>query len=53
VYSKQKAAMVERFNRTLKTRMWRVFTRRGSYKWLDIEQDLVDSYNHTKHSGYL
>ena len=32
VYSKQKAAMVERFNKTLKTHMWHVFTKCGSYK---------------------
>ena len=51
VYSKQKAAMVERFNKTLKTRMWRVFTKHGNYKWLDVLPDLVDSYNHTKHSA--
>ena len=43
--------MVERFNRTLKTKMLRVFTRRGTYKWLDILPDLIYSYNHTRHSG--
>ena len=51
VFSKMKAAMVERFNQTLKTKMWRAFTKQGSYKWLDIVQDLVDSYNRTKHSA--
>jgi hypothetical protein len=30
--------------------MWRVFTKRGTYKWLDIIPDLVDSYNRSKHS---
>ena len=29
--------------------MWRVFTRRGSYKWIDIVDDLVDSYNNSYH----
>lgn len=49
VKSQFKAAMVERFNRTLKTRMWRVFTHRGNYRWLDILQSLVDAYNHSYH----
>ena len=51
MYSKQKAMIVKRFNKTLKTHMWHVFTRHGSYKWIDILQDLVDSYNQTKHSA--
>ena len=49
VYSEQKAAIIERFNRTLKTRMFRYFTSRGSHRWVDILQDLIDGYNNTKH----
>lgn len=49
VYSDQKAAIVERFNRTLKTRMFRYFTARGSHRWVDILQDLIDGYNKSKH----
>ena len=48
-YSDRKNAIVERFNRTLKTRMFRAFTARGSHKWIDIVQDLVAGYNKTKH----
>ena len=51
VYSEQKAAIVERFNRTLKGRMFRYFTSRGSHRWVDILQDLIDGYNATKHSS--
>ena len=51
VYSDNKNAIVERFNRTLKTRMFRAFTKRGSHKWIDIVQDLVSGYNKTKHSS--
>ena len=51
VHSKMKAAMVEWFNKTLKTCMWHVFTTRGNYKWIDVVQDLVDSYNSTVHSA--
>ncbi|XP_053592992.1 uncharacterized protein LOC128667351 [Microplitis demolitor] len=29
--------------------MWREFTARGNYKWIDILEDLIDNCNHTKH----
>lgn len=45
----KKAAIVERFNRTLKSKMWRMFSYRGSYKWIDILQNLIDEYNDSKH----
>jgi len=48
-FGEKKAACVERFNRTLKTKMWREFTARGSYKWIDILYDLVQDYNNSKH----
>ena len=49
VYSDHKCAIVERFNRTLKTRMYRSFTARGSHRWVDILQDLIDGYNKSQH----
>lgn len=49
IASPLKAAVVERFNRTLKDRMWRMFTKQGSYKWLDILPKLVHSYNNSPH----
>ena len=51
VYSDRKCAIVERFNRTLKTRMYRSFTARGSHKWIDVLQELVIGYNKTRHSS--
>ncbi len=51
VYSQHKAALVERFNRTLKGKMHRAFTHFGNYKWLHILDDLVDSYNKTQHTS--
>lgn len=48
-YSSKKAAIVERFNRTLKNNMWKQFSLRGSFKWIDILQTLVSNYNNTKH----
>ena len=51
VYSEQKAAIIERFNRTLKERMFRHFTSQGSHRWVDVLQDLIDGYNKTVHSS--
>ena len=41
--------IVERFNRTLKTSMWKYFYSKGTYTWVDILDDLTDNYNHSKH----
>lgn len=46
-----KAAVAERFNRTLKQRMWKYFTARETLKYTDVIQDLVDSYNKKTHSS--
>ena len=47
--SERKAAIVERFNRTLKSSMWKYFYSKGTYKWIDVLDDLTRNYNHTKH----
>ena len=44
-YSNMKASIVERFNRTLKTWMFKKFSLRGNYKWIDILPDLINKYN--------
>ena len=44
-----KASVVERFNRTLKERLYRYFTAANTYKYLDIVQTLVDEYNVSYH----
>eukprot|EP00116_Pleurobrachia_bachei_P005917 sb/3466179/ len=49
VSSDRKCAIVERVNRTLKTRMFRAFTARGSHRWIDILDKLVAGYNDTYH----
>ena len=49
VYSPRKGAIIERFNRTLKTRMYRAFSARGNRRWIDIVDDLVAGYNNSKH----
>lgn len=47
--SDMKASVVERFNRTLKEKMWRYFTFSGKKKWIDILPDLLKSYNNSYH----
>ena len=44
-YSSLKASIVERFNRTLKE-----FSFQGTYKWINIYQDLIAKYNNTLHN---
>eukprot|EP00112_Aurelia_sp_Birch-Aquarium-sp1_P025091 Seg8179.2 transcript_id=Seg8179.2/GoldUCD/mRNA.D3Y31 product="putative transposon-derived protein F54H12.3" protein_id=Seg8179.2/GoldUCD/D3Y31 len=43
------AAIVERVNRTLKTKMYRYFTVANSCRYLEVLQQLVKSYNNTYH----
>lgn len=51
VKSAYKAALVERFHRTLRARMYRVFTQTKSKRWVDILPNLLHSYNHSKHGA--
>lgn len=44
-----KAACVERFNRTLKTRIFRYFTHRRTNRWIDVLDDFIRSYNDSFH----
>ena len=45
-----KCSVVERFNRTLKSKMFKYFTSKGTRKYVDVLQSLVSSYNDTFHS---
>jgi hypothetical protein len=44
-----KASMVERFNRTLKTKMWRYFTANKTKRYIDVLPQLMNAYNHSMH----
>ena len=46
--SDQKAAVVERFNRIIKTRILTYLSDRGIVSWVSVIQDLVNSYNHSR-----
>ena len=43
-----KAAIVERFNITLKTKMYKYFTFKNTWRYIDVLQQLVE-YNATHH----
>ena len=47
----QKAAVLERFNRAIKIRIWIYLSDRGTVRLVDINQDLVDTYNHLRHQS--
>jgi len=49
VKSQFKAAIVERFNRTLKNKMFSYFTFANTHKWIDILPKLIAGYNKAKH----
>lgn len=48
-FSIKKAAMCERLIKTLKQKLWKKLHMRGSYKWYDLIEGVVQEYNNTKH----
>ena len=52
-FGSKKASIVERFNRTLKTSMWKYFYNEDTNNWLDVLDSLVKNYNNTKHRSIL
>ncbi|KAL7292716.1 hypothetical protein TKK_0013839 [Trichogramma kaykai] len=46
-----KAAIAERFIRTLKERIWRYFTHHRTRRFLDVLPKIVQAYNNTVHSS--
>lgn len=50
-YGEHKASICERFNRTLKSLMWRRLTYEQNDKWIPILPELLHEYNNTKHSA--
>ena len=43
--------MVERVNRTIKTRIQKYFYNHKTKKWIDVYEDVVKNYNNTPHSA--
>lgn len=48
-FSKMKASIVERLNRTILNKLWRQFNLQGSHKWLNLLQPIMKTYNSTFH----
>lgn len=48
-HSEFKASVVERFNRTLRNKLHRIFTHRGSHKYIDVLDKVLHSYNESVH----
>ena len=44
-----KACVVERFNRTLKEKMWKYFTHRNTLKYISVHDSLLKAYNNSYH----
>lgn len=48
-FTTKKAAIAERFNRSLKNLMWKHFSHSGGHKWIKMLPKLIDQYNNTFH----
>ncbi|XP_066157574.1 uncharacterized protein [Euwallacea fornicatus] len=49
-FSITKAAIAERCIRTIKEKLYKLFSLNGNHKWVDILSDVIKKYNETKHS---
>ena len=46
-----KASIAERFNRTLKEKLWRYFTKKNTLRYREPLPYLVHAYNHSYHTS--
>ena len=49
--NEEKSCVVERWNRTMKERMFKYFTASSTRKYVDVIGEMVDNYNTTRHSS--
>ena len=49
--NEEKSTVVERWNRTIKNKMWKQFTIQGNTQYLDMLPTILKQYNNTKHSS--
>ena len=47
--NEEKLSIVERWNKTMKNKMWKMFSANNNDVYWDKLKDLVDDYNNTKH----
>jgi len=50
-HGEHKSAVVERFNRTLKTKKWKRFLAENTRNWVDMLDKLMNDFNNKKHSA--
>ena len=48
-FNEGKAVVIERFNRTLKNKMYKYFTAQNTYTYIDVLQDFINDCNNTEH----
>jgi hypothetical protein len=49
--NEEKSSVVERWNLTMKNRMFKYFTANNTRRYVDVLNDMVSQYNNTKHSA--
>ena len=49
--NEEKSSVVERWNRTMKEKMWKYFSANSTSVYIDVLDDLVEQYNNTRHSS--
>ena len=49
--NEEKSIVCERWNRKIKTKMWKQFTVQGNTVYLDTLPKILKQYNNTKHSS--
>ena len=47
--NEEKSSIVERWNRTMKEKMWKYFTANNTHVYINVLQKLADRYNNTYH----
>ena len=51
IENEKKSSVCERWNRTIKTKMWKLFTVQGNTQYLNILPKILSQQNNTKHSS--
>ena len=49
--NEEKSCVVERWNRTMKEKMWKYFSANSTRVYTDVLDKLVQQYNSTKHAS--
>ena len=47
--NEEKSSVVERWNRTMKEKMFKYFSAISTEKYVDVLDEMVNDYNNTKH----